>query len=1181
MLGRTLNARDDANIASQKLLIESLEEQIRIEGRLAGAEAQRATSAAATAEVLKLQEKYMSDQAKMAKEIAQATDSFRRSGMLNEPGGQAALDKIIAKIKESYNKGGGKVKVEGLSEYESLLKSLAKITEDLDAKEQNLTKTQQALNAAVDSGAFGKMSAAMQADVLAAAEIAQRREDQAQTEKEALELAKQRSAERKKEYEDDEKFVEEDRKRYLAQAEAAEKELRAAQDKTNAESTLKSAIQETIVLRLQEQLLTVTEGSEREAAIKREIAARQQLANVLRQGEAQQANADAAKKAAADWERTADQISQSLSNAIMNGGKSAGEYIRNFFKSMVLTPTLKAILSPVTLGLGGALGFGPGAAYGMSPYGGVSSGVGGFMSSIGALFNGGYDRLFTQFAGSSVGQALGLSKIQDASIAMYTEKVADNTAALTGFGESLGQYLPYLVSVSQLASGNVPGAVLSAVGTAVAGPIGTVIGTVLGSFFGSGGGQQVGGSATATPGGIVQDATRLFSPNDADSELGKTTLELARSVNKLATMFGGSAQNLQIALGYSSDPRGKSSNRVASYVETTQGNVPFLQSGRDVGRDEAVLKDELKTESMRVMLAALQASDLQDGFAEILARLDPATAAPEAINNLIALAQALKDFSTSMEGMPGSIGNLAKISATAVDQLANASGGLDKLQENLKSYYQNFFTPEEQQQTLTRKLSKQLFDSGVGVDLSLPTAEIAAFYRQMVENAAVTKDSTEAERNRYAMLVALAQPLSDWIDATDALAKSAKDAADKLEKQRLQTEKQRLQDQIDSMTKTWGDLTKTLYELENPLETVADKFIRLGNEIKSMQEVINAVLGGTELTLTQRLQSAASERSTLIGVRGNIRDEINSAILQGFIDRGDQAGALAFTGSMRNWLTEHLSENPAEYAARIIELLQREAKIKSDFAKEDAQKAIDDAKETSRLEKEARQTRKDSLRDEIARLKDLASVLDDLNSTILELKSGDLSALPPYLQMTAQGENYASMLARAQGGDLKALQKISGAGTQYLTEARSFYGSGGNYGSIFGSVTGDLKGLADGLANVPTQLELAQSQLDDLEAIKDAVTDGTTPLIDYSSDTVDALGDLGTAIDGLIDEKNTSIDNLVIAINNDIADRVLERTTMGPKWTKAMEDVGTMKTKIETIETAISNIENKVNLMSA
>lgn len=1179
LFGLALNARDDANIAAQKLVIESLEEQIRIENRLAGAEGQRATSAAATAEVLKLQEKYMSDQAKMAKEIAQATDSFRRSGMLSEPGGQAALDKIIAKIKESYNKGGGKVKVEGLSEYESLLKSLAKITEDLDAKEQHLSKTQQALNAAVDSGAFGKMSAAMQADVLAAAEIAQRREDQAQTEKDALELAKKRSEERKKEYEDIDKFVEKEEERAKASADAAEKELRAARDKIGAESKLGSEIQKNIILRLEEEKWKVTEDSPRMREIEREIKARRELSIVLRGGEAQQANEEAAKKAAADWERTADQVSQSLSNAIMNGGKSAGEYIRNFFKSMVLTPTLKAIISPLTLGLGGALGFGSASA----STGGSGAGGALGLANIVSGFNNGYDRLFAQFANSSVGSMLGLSSSIPAQTITeviggetITSELTKSISYVNEFGTAVGEALPYVASLAALADGKVATAALSAIGTYIAGPIGTVIGTVLGSFFDKSGGGPKGAGSFSTTG------ERLFTPSDYDPLVNAIGDAVVRNANTLASSFGGRLTGSTISLGFDTDPYGSAENRIASRVISALGVTTLDNSaGRNIGRDPEKITTELATESKRVLLAALQAADLQNGFAEILGRLDPATASPDAIDNLIALAQALKAFGQSMEGMPGSIGKLAELSATAVEHLANASGGMEKLQANLAAYYENFFSPQEQQQALTRKLQKSLNDAGIGTDLTVPTKDIAAWYRGIVEGAQVTKDSTEAERNRYAMLIALAGPLADWIDATDALRKAASDAADKLEKQRLETEKQTTQGQIDAMTATWGDLSKTLAELENPLETVADKFLRLGTEIKDLQDVLLEVLGGAPQSLSQQLRSAAGDRSTLIGVRGNIRDEINSALLQGFVDRGDRQGALDFLGSMKAWLTTNLAQNPSDYAARIIQIIQRESQLKTGWAQEDANTAIQNARDTAALEKEARDTRKQGLQDEIARLKDLQSVLDDISTTIIDLKTGELSALAPSAQLAVRGESYADVLRKAQSGDMKALQSISGAGTQYLTEARSFFGSGGDYSSIFTNVTGDLQGIADGLANVPTQLELAQSQLDDLDKIKDAVIDGSGTLVDYSSDTVQGLDDLGTAIDGLIDEKNTSIDNLVIAINNEINDRVLERTTMGPKWTQAMEDVATMKTKITNIETSIANIENKVNLASA
>jgi hypothetical protein len=77
------------------------------------------------------------------------------------------------------------------------------------------------------------------------------------------------------------------------------------------------------------------------------------------------------------------------------------------------------------------------------------------------------------------------------------------------------------------------------------------------------------------------------------------------------------------------------------------------------------------------MLAALQAvgPTLEDGFGEIFARLDPATAAPEAIDNLFALAQTLKALGDAAERLPGVMGTIADLSAVAREELIGSLAG--------------------------------------------------------------------------------------------------------------------------------------------------------------------------------------------------------------------------------------------------------------------------------------------------------------------------------------------------------------------------------------------------------------------------------------------------------------------------------------------------------------------------
>ena len=101
------------------------------------------------------------------------------------------------------------------------------------------------------------------------------------------------------------------------------------------------------------------------------------------------------RKAADDWkeesariQRINDQIGQSLADALMNGGKSAAEYIKGLFRSMVLRPVIEAAVKPLAGMITGILGLGgSGAAMaGSGPGGGgnLLANAGGLMSLFGA-----------------------------------------------------------------------------------------------------------------------------------------------------------------------------------------------------------------------------------------------------------------------------------------------------------------------------------------------------------------------------------------------------------------------------------------------------------------------------------------------------------------------------------------------------------------------------------------------------------------------------------------------------------------------------------------------------------------------------------------------------------------------------------------------------------------------------
>jgi hypothetical protein len=57
-----------------------------------------------------------------------------------------------------------------------------------------------------------------------------------------------------------------------------------------------------------------------------------------------------------EWQRTVDQVGQSLADALMTGGRSAGEALKRYFSSLILQPIIQAIVNPMARAIVGGLG---------------------------------------------------------------------------------------------------------------------------------------------------------------------------------------------------------------------------------------------------------------------------------------------------------------------------------------------------------------------------------------------------------------------------------------------------------------------------------------------------------------------------------------------------------------------------------------------------------------------------------------------------------------------------------------------------------------------------------------------------------------------------------------------------------------------------------------------------------
>jgi hypothetical protein len=225
--------------------------------------------------------------------------------------------------------------------------------------------------------------------------------------------------------------------------------------------SLAEAIELVTIARLREQQAMYRAGTEGYDAIEREIQARQKLLGALGDQRVRQANDQAAKDAAAQWERTVDQVGQSLADALMSGGKSAGDALKRYFSTLVLQPIIKAIVDPVARVIVGSLGLaGTAAASTGGAAGGLSilSGVNSISSLVGAVSGSAASSLGGLIGGfgNAIGStSLGLfgSGMQGASLAAgLAGPTTAGAGGAMGAGAAFATALPWLAAAGALAA---------------------------------------------------------------------------------------------------------------------------------------------------------------------------------------------------------------------------------------------------------------------------------------------------------------------------------------------------------------------------------------------------------------------------------------------------------------------------------------------------------------------------------------------------------------------------------------------------------------------------------------------------------------------------------------------------------------------------------------------------------
>lgn len=462
-------------------------------------------------------------------------------------------------------------------------------------------------------------------------------------------------------------------------------------------------------------------------------------ANLLESNASLKAAQDAAKQLQAEYERSFEQIGQSLADALMAGGKSAAQYITSLFRTIVLRPIVQAIVAPIAgmfsgpaMAAGGAGGFSNLGALGQ--LGSVWNNI---TSSFSALGNS------IAFAAEGLGQWL----------VMSTSGVLNSTGGWlmsnSGAIGTAGSYFGGIgagIGIGSLIAGDYK---IGSIGGATASTAGSVIGAMVGGPIGAAIGGAIGGLVVSLFGRKLKDwgitgefdSTGDFTGRNYKFYKGglfaSDKTKYSEMDPEMAALFdaGAAAVNAQIRAYV--DVLGLPADALDGFTQKIKLSL------KNLSPEEAQAKIQKLFENL--------AEGMAERYAPFIEQFQKA--GESALETLTRLT-AIQEFSNTINDLGGVFAKVARLSIDARESLIEMAGGLEALMQKTMYFVQNYFSREEIAGLKANEVLKNLTD--VGIDAS-GIASIAD-YRALVESLDV---STESGLKQFNELLTLAPAFTD------------------------------------------------------------------------------------------------------------------------------------------------------------------------------------------------------------------------------------------------------------------------------------------------------------------------------------------------------------------------------------------------------------------------------------
>lgn len=323
--------------------------------------------------------------------------------------------------------------------------------------------------------------------------------------------------------------------------------------------------------------------------------------------------------------------------SIFDSGKDAFERLRDTLKNTVYELLYQMTVKQWIINIAGSMGASGSTLQALGA--GSGGGLGGLLSganSAYSLYTGGTTATIANGIGW-LGNATGSTAVSAYGAGMGAAAGgADLTAAIAAYQEAAvaaagtEAAAAYTAAAEGLAGG---------VGAASAIPyIGWIVAAIalIASVAGRGGGPKTEGDALFTLGGgspTYAGSEGFFTGHSGDSYAQAVTGGVAIGIQETIKSLGGSAAGLGVLLGFNTDPQGDAPDNVTGAVRRADGSYAYL-STYDVDRGQ--YGAAMQIEAKRVLLAAINASEVSAAYHLIIQNVDLLTSSAEELDEVIA-----------------------------------------------------------------------------------------------------------------------------------------------------------------------------------------------------------------------------------------------------------------------------------------------------------------------------------------------------------------------------------------------------------------------------------------------------------------------------------------------------------------------------------------------------------------